>query len=390
MLLRNNEAMLKPLFHLTWMRMTEQPAQMLHLAVTLAVVVLAWMVLSALAVPFLVSSVGQALDARLHVENARGNDRPFPLRYMQRIGQMPGVERVRWSTLGAFFCADGSRRPVSINAYGGEIGGMFRGEISNDDLAVWQTTENGLLVGAELARRCGFTPGMALSPDNPFGRGEIPLKIIAILHDRDGLPSQLAYGHYNYVNRFVPTQLHDQVTIGTVYGTDTARLDRLALAIEREFQAADPSLQVITSGSAAPLLGRFGQVQGLIWLVMSAMALCALLIFPAVVAHQTGKRRTSMAILQTMGFTGRVQLLGLSLEVIGIVFAGTLLGLAGGSVLLALLSPWLSAVLMIGALQPPDWAMHGLWPALLVLLAVTLAWPAWQLSRLKPIDHLRL
>jgi len=69
-----------------------------------------------------------------------------------------------------------------------------------------------------------------------------------------------------------------------------------------------------------------------------------------------------------------------------IIITGTVLGLLAGRVTLTAITPqvfWLT-----GQLRTPDWALWSLAPALVLLALLTLAWPALQVSRLKPIDHL--
>ena len=120
---------------------------------------------------------------------------------------------------------------------------------------------------------------------------------------------------------------------------------------------------------------------------MAAMVACAFLVFLTVMAHLVAQRRSSMAVLQTIGFDRGVQFSALLLELVVVVLVGTVAGIVGGRVVLMALTPQVSWLL--GQLRTPDWAMVGLAPALLVLGIAALAWPAVQVARLRPIDHLR-
>lgn len=375
--------------HLAWMRISEQPGRMAYLVATLAVAVLAWMVLAAFAAPFLASRAGAAINAELSIANGRVQGNPFPLRHALRIAQMPGVTGVVYQTLAAFQCREG-RGLVTINAYGGtSVLSRLRSQgASETDLAAWSETRNGLLVGAGIAEKCGLRAGMILSPQDIMSGANIPVTIIGALpENRGSMSDQVAYGHYDYVNLLLPETRRDQVMRANVTGDDPAHLARLAQVIEQEFESSDPPLQANTSSGTDSALGRFGQVQALLGLIMAAMAACALLVFLTVLAHLVAQRRSSMAVLQTMGFGRSIQFTGLLMEFALVVLVGTAVGAVGGHALLAALTPKISWLL--GQLRTPDWAVVGLLPALAVLSVAALAWPAIQLFRLRPIDHLR-
>jgi len=183
--------------------------------------------------------------------------------------------------------------------------------------------------------------------------------------------------------------IRDTIIRATVEVKDPSRLDHVIEAIEQEFQSSDPPLDVIVLDSTHSLLGRFGQVQALLLMMMSALALCVLLVYVAITAHLVAQRRASMAVLQTLGFNTRIQFIALLLELTGVVIVGTLLGIAGGHGLLRLLTPWAADTLLSGALHPANGSMLVLPPAALVLIGITLIWPYLRISRLKSIDHLR-
>jgi len=386
------------LTYLAWIRTTEQPEKTLYLVAAVTLVVLSWIVLSAFTLPSLRSGAGKAVDAYLAIANGRTQTGFFPVRYIPQIQQLPGVESVAWFTVVAFLCGDeanqplGKHQPISINAYAGDVDAMFRSygvNVNSTDMSMWSATENGILVGEKIANRCGFTAGITISPNNLFGGGEIPLTIIAVIpEDDDGF--RYPYGHYDYINRFMPDTYRDQAIRALVYPSDPTQLDALALRIEREFRASDPPLEASVSSDTRAVLGRFGQAQALLWPVMGALAVGAVLVFLAITAHLVAQRRASMAVLQTLGFSARIQWLALVLELASIAVLGAALGIAAGWGVLKLLSPWVAQVLFTDVARPLDGALLLVAPAIVVLLALTLLWPAAQMARLKPIDSLRV
>jgi len=375
---------------LAWMRLTEHPARTAMLVATIGVAVLAWVVLSALASPFLASQAGKTLDATLGVVNGRVNGEPMPVRYARQIEQIPGVVEVGYVVMAGFVCAD-ERTVVSVNALGGSKAvsdvRRYAETLRAADLTAWNDTRNGLLVSSELAQHCGLTPGTTIFPQDILTDVEMPFHIIALLPENPDYGT-MAFGHYDYVNQMQPEEdRRNQTQLIRVSGDNPARLPELTQTIERMFASADPPVDADVASDPS-LIGRYGQVQALLDVVMAAMAACALLVFLTVLAHQVTQRRASMAALQTIGFDRRMQFGGLVLEVILIMLAGTALGMSAGFVTLTLINP--QVFWLIGHLHTPAWALWSLAPALLLLALLTLAWPALQVSRLKPIDHLRV
>ena len=373
---------------LAWVRIFERPSSSLQLLATLSSTVLAWLVLSAIASPFLPSKVGAALHSGLSIANARVQTNPFPLRHIHQLERLPSVATVSYFSIASFPCI-GATGTLSVNSYGGTgITSWLRAEGAQpDQLDAWSQTPNGLLVGAEAAERCGLHPGLEFSPTDFLSRTEIPLKIVAVLPPgRNGMADRVAYGHYEYFNRMSTGPLRDMALRARVTGTDPAGLNLLAEEIEAAFIAADPPLQASTSSGSESALGRFGQVQSLLWLIMLAIIACTTLVFITVLAHITEQRRPSMALLQTLGFYRSIQLAVILIEYSIIALLAVLIGVVTSRMALALLNPHVSWIL--GEISIQSWALAWLAPAILVLGVSALAAPLLQLHRLKPMDHL--
>jgi len=377
---------MKALLHLTWFRLTEQPAKMLYLAVTLAAAIVVWIVLSAFASPALLSN-SEVIKSELIIGNGRAQNIAFPVRHIPRIQQIPGVDTMYWFTVAAFFCGDGSGTTVTVYGWGGDHDDYLREEGASDtDLATWHATENGALVGSEISRQCSLLPGSTVSPDNIFGNDKLPLHVIAVLPGRG--KSYRVDAHYDYINRLMEGNLgspvRDTAIRATVTVKDPSRLDQVVQAIEQEFQSSDPPLEVTVLGDANFMLGRYGQVQALLLFIVGALALCVLLAFAAISAHLVAQRRASMTILQAIGFNGRIQYFAFSLELIGVLIGGTLLGISAGQGVLTLLKLWATDTPFTSGLRLIDGAILVLLPALLLLLLATLIWPAMQIKKLRP------
>jgi len=229
---------------------------------------------------------------------------------------------------------------------------------------------------------------MSLQPAELLSGIVMPVTIIDVLPlTQAQLGNRIAYAHYDYINRLLPVAQQNRVMRGTVTARDAATIESLADAINHKFASRDPPLLAEPSTAVQSALGRFGQVQDLLGIVMLAMAACALLVFVTVLAHLVALRRASMAGLLALGFGRRLQFAALSAELGTQLVLGVLLGLLGSIAVMSAVNPqveWL-----VGQLRVPDWALLWL-PAGLGLLAVAaLALPAYRIARLRPVDHLQ-
>ncbi|MGE0208785.1 MAG: hypothetical protein AB7S42_06555, partial [Lysobacteraceae bacterium] len=88
---------------------------MAYLVLTVAVAVAAWLVLAAMASPFLRVASSDGSD-RLQVSNARNRSTPLPLEYAERISRLQGVKESTWLDLQMLSCGNDT---VTVSAVGG-------------------------------------------------------------------------------------------------------------------------------------------------------------------------------------------------------------------------------------------------------------------------------
>jgi len=373
---------------LALLRFREKPLGTLRLIATLSTAIVTWLVLSAIASPFLASKAGAALNSELSIANARLQTNAFPLRHIRKLESLPSIASASYFGIASFPCP-AAAGTLSVNAYGGSgVTPWLRAEGAHQaQLDSWNATPNGLLVGAEAAQRCGLFAGMQFTPREYLSQREVPLQVVAVLPPgRSGMADRLAYGHYDYFNRVRGDAFADLVLRARIKGTDPSRLDQLAEQIETAFLAEDPPLLATPTSGTESALGRFGQVQSLLWLIMLAIAACTALVFIAVLAHSTILRRPSMAMLQTLGFGRRLQYTAQLLEFGMIALVATGAGICISIFVLATLNPHVSWVL--GQLSIQAWALQCLPVGIFLLCVLAMAIPLLQVRTLRPIDHL--
>lgn len=369
-----------------WMacvRIREHPGRALYLAATLAVAVMAWQVLSALASPFVGESAGTG--AWVMVLNER-DGLSMPLRHAGAVSTVDGVDQVAHLNLATVACRPPSAY-ATLNAWGGESTSMLLVERGLDPALVrrWAGTPNGVLVGAQLARRCGWEVGMVVEPQG-LHDAPVRIEVVGIFNADDALGEQIAYAHYDDVVPQLPEAEQDRAWV-IAARAEPDRAAALAERIEAALASSDAPVRASTSADAEAALARFGQVQLILLLVIVAVTLCAALVMVSVSAFAAAERRATMAGLIALGFQREHLLLGSLIEVLAVICAGLVLGLSAGWTVLHWLSPALAHLL--GALSTPSWAWRWLGLGLLLLVGLAMVPLLAASLRVRPTDWMR-
>lgn len=370
-----------------WMavaRLREHSGRVAWLVLTLAVAVMAWQLLTALASPFVGEAGGNATAVLVQHER---DGLPMRLRHVRAVAAVEGATDVAWLNLAAVAC----RPPAvyaTLNAWGGDSAASYLVERGLDPRMVrrWQDTPHGILAGAQLARRCGWEAGMVLEPMDLRGE-RIRIEVVGIFSAEGAFGEQVAYAHHADIEPQLDEAARDQAWVIAARARTPGGATALAARIEAALASSDAPVRASGSDEAEGALARFGQVQLLLLLVMVAIALCASLVLVSVMAYATAERRATNAGLMSLGFQRRHLLLGSVLELLAIVIAGTALGVLLASATLAALEPSLAHLL--GSLATPAWAWRWLpfWLGALALLALL---PVLHgIARLRPTDWMR-
>lgn len=370
---------------LAWLRLRESLGRHAYLVASLAVGVAGFWILGALASPFVARTA--LADASITVSSAREGGL-VPVRYAAQVSRIPGVETVNHMNVLAVVC----KPPAGIatlNGWGGDDPARrLRGiRASQADIDAWLDSPHAVLAGAELAERCGWSRGMAIEPAGLQGQA-VPITIAGIFHsDEGGFGEQVAIAHYGHVDRLLPDAERDQARIIQVSGQDPLALAELAADIEALLQHGDPPVQAHVASGGDSLLGSFGNVSALLRAVVASLGLCVLLVFTSIAAHLAAQRRSSMAMLQALGFGRNLQLAAIVLELSAVAAMGAALGTLLGLSLLGAISARTSHVL--GRLDAPLQDTPWLFACLLSLVALASLAPAFTVRSLRPVDLVR-
>ncbi|MEN1960621.1 FtsX-like permease family protein [Luteimonas sp. MJ246] len=370
---------------LTWLRLRESLGRHAYLVATLVVGVAGFWILGALASPFVARTA--LADASITVSSAREGGL-VPVRYAAEVSRMPAVENVNHMNVLAVVC----KPPAGIatlNGWGGDDPERRLRSIraSQEDIDAWLDSPHAVLAGAELAERCGWSRGMTIEPAGLRGQA-VPVTIAGIFHsDEGGFGEQIAIAHYAHVDRLLPDAERDQARIIQVSGQDPLALAELAADIEALLQHGDPPVQAHVADGGDSVLGSFGNVSALLRAVVASLGLCVLLVFTSIAAHLAAQRRSSMAMLQALGFDRNLQLAAIVFELSAVAATGAALGTLLGLSLLEAISARTSHVL--GRLDAPLQDTPWLVACLLALVALASLAPAFTVRRLRPVDLVR-
>lgn len=379
---RGSAQPLRACLAIAWIRLRESAGRHAYLVATLMVGVAGFWVLHALASPFVARHA--FTDASITVGSAREGT-PVPVRHAERIARHPGVAAVNHMNVLALLCSPPTG-VATLNGWGGTdtMRRLHSIRATPAHIAAWTASPHAVLVGAELAQRCGWSAGMALEPPDLSGR-PVPITIAGIFHSSEGgFSEQLAIAHYDHVDRMLAESERGKARVIEVFGDDPLALAGLASAIETLFEHSDPPVQAHVASATDSVLGSFGNIRALLLSVLAALGACVLLVFASIAAHLSAQRRPSMAVLQALGFGRRLQFFAMVLELVLVVLAGAALGTLLGALLLELVSSRVGHLLGRLSMVPGD----GLWLAggLPLLVAITAFAPALALRALRPAD----
>jgi putative ABC transport system permease protein len=334
----------------------------------------------------------QGLDVagadRLVVINKTSIIQPLPLSYSDRLTQMPGIKDV-----------------THMNWFGGvyQDEKNFFPQMAIDDSTYWkmypefsldpnqrkafQADREGVVVGAELAKRFGWKIGDRVPIKGTIFAGTWEFNVRGIYHGTRPQDDQTQFlFHWEY--------LEERSTIGKgLIGWYTVRVDnpdnapQIVKAIDNTFANSPWETKTDTEKSfAAGFVKQMGNIQFLIMSIGGVVFFTLLLVTGNTMAIAVRERMRELAVLKAVGFSDRFVLLLVLFESILIAVVGAAIGLAGMKLFTMGGDPTHG---MLPYFHLPGWAiLFGLVLASAVGFASGVL-PAVSASRLRVVDALR-
>lgn len=304
----------------------------------------------------------------------------LPQDYSSRIERIEGVKRVIPLKVVVTNCRTSldvvTFRGVPKDLFVRERGDEF--EIVAGSLSDWSRRTDAALVGETLADRRGLRPGMT------FDAAGITAYVAAVFRSDDPQDQNVAYTDLSFVQLSGGEDRLGIVTQFNVQVNDASMLDGVASAIDEMFDRAQEPTATFTEKA---FIGRVAddviELVGFArWLGLGCLAAVLALVANSIILG-VQSRVSEHAVLQTLGFSGRlvsalIVLEGVILAVIG--------GLVGGSAAV-LVAEYASVALSVeGTTIPIVAGWRLLLTGVLVCCVIgTLAGlvPAWRASRVE-------
>lgn len=372
--------MLVGLVGLAWANMLARRGQAAYLFFTVAFSTAALLLLATLnprAIPQGISD--------LIVLDAKGG--LLPLRYAETIRSLPGVLEVYYLTFLPVQCATGAT--ATLNGYGGEgtdamlLAGYA---VGRQVVKRWNDDPLGILVGERLAQQCNWRKGMSIVPRDGFLGREVEIHVVDVIKSNDQAPfaNQIAFAHYEYLNRLMEDGERDFVRSIGVQVKDASRTAQAAARIDSAFAHSNPPTDTQQANSQEDGLLRFGDIRLLVDLIVVCMTICLSLVITILLAHSAIGRRSMFAVFRVLGFSRRFVLASFVAEYGVVALAGHLAGVLAGilavDVLVARVGP------LVGELSVPASTYILVTLVVGAVFAISLLIPAVLIFRARAID----
>jgi putative ABC transport system permease protein len=205
-------------------------------------------------------------------------------------------------------------------------------DIPKDQYQAFLQEQRGALIGRKLADKFGWKPGdrfylESFIPDYRKSDGPFEFVVSAILDAKEGYAStdtNIMYFHYKYLYEGTGRR----VNVGTFWTEidDPDQAGMVGKAIDALFENSDAQTRTETEKAfAAGFISMAGNLALLLNGIGLAVAFTILLVTANTMSMAVRERRTEIAVLKTLGFSG-AQVMGL------VVAEALLLGLLGGAI----------------------------------------------------------
>lgn len=381
-------------FHLVWAALFRRKSRTFLTLVSIIAAFVLFGLLDSVRVAFTAGdSVAGA--GRLVVTSKMSMQQPLPESLGARIAAVPGVSDVASANWFGGVYQDPKNQVISFAVSPNYLSLYPELSLPGDQLAVWNKTRTGAIVGAALAKRFGWKIGdkiplqSTIFPSKSSGNNTWTFDIVGIFHAKDPRQAgreQMLMFHWKYFdenNAFGSGTVHWYV----VKVADPARADAVAHAIDAISVNSDHETKTQTEQAfQASFIKQLVNIGFIVTAIMGAVFFTLLLLTGNTMMQAVRERTSELAVLKTLGFT--------SASVLAMVLAeGVLMLVLGGAIGLGLVSLIVPAIAAATGGMVPVHAMPGsTWLAglvLMVLIGVVVGLPpALRAMRLNIVDAL--
>jgi len=267
--------------------------------------------------------------------------------------------------------------------------------VSEAERKAFTETRTGALIGERLAQKYGWKVGdrvplqSQIFPDKS-GSKNWQFDIVGILHSSDkktgGFFDQMFLLNWKYFDDTTP---YNQGAVGwyVTRVVDVNQADRVAKAVDALSANSDHETRTQTEQAAtASWMKQLADIGLIVGSIMGAVFFTLLLLSGNTMMQAVRERTSEIAVLKTIGFSGRSVLAMVLAESVLLLVLGGVVGLALATVVIPAVSAGSGGMLNLPSVGASSWVL-GLVLMALIGFAVG-ALPAWNAMRLNIVDAL--
>lgn len=378
--------------HLVWAQLLRSRTRTL---LTLLSVVTAFLLFGLLDTVRVAFNSGSSVEGanRLVVSSRLSITQTLPIRLLQQIEAVPGVDKVAYAMwFGGIY--QGARNffpnfSVSPNYF--EVHTEF--ELPPEQLEAFRTTRTGAVVGEALAHKHGWKLGDTIPLQATIfprsGSNDWPLQLVGIfrMRDRGNVQAEnqlmMNWSYFDEANDYIK----NQVSWFAVVLDDPKDASRVAQAIDALSANSDHETKSQTESAFQQSFARqFADIGLIVTSIMGAVFFTLILLTGNTMAQAVRERVPELAILKTLGFTDATVLMLVLAESVLLVGLGGVLGMGAAALVIPGLAKASGGMVPFQGVPGATWALGlGLTLGIGVLVGLL---PALRAQRLKIVDAL--
>ena len=278
---------------------------------------------------FYIDDLGPASALRIFTRTRVFFSYAMPSDYRQKIKAVPGVVAVAPMNIfnGVYKDGKSNDRFPQGGTDPEEFLKVYRDyEIPRDQVKAWQNDRAGAIVENALARQQGWKPGDRIVIQGKFFPVNLELNVCGIY--KPPVPARGIWFNWKYVEEAVPYAKDDMYIL---LADNPQNVPRIETAIDSMFRNS-PAPTKTESEKALELdfISMLGNVKAFILSICLAVVFAILLVSANTMAMSIRERTREVAVMRTLGFTGKKVLTLLAGEAVALALAGGFLG-AGGA-----------------------------------------------------------
>lgn len=381
--------------HLIWASLFRRKTRTLLTLVSIVTAFLLFGMLDAVRSSF--SQAGQSANgaARLQTGSKLSFIQPLPKSLLGQIERVDGVKSVTHANWFGGAYQDPHNQVFSFAVAPNYLDLFPEVAVSEAERKAFAETRTGALIGERLAQKYGWKVGdhiplqSQIFPDKT-GSKNWQFDIVGILHATDkktgGFFDQMFLLNWKYFDDTTP---YNQGSVGwyVTRVVDVNQADRVAKAIDALSANSDHETRTQTEQAAtASWMKQLADIGLIVGSIMGAVFFTLLLLSGNTMMQAVRERTSEIAVLKTIGFSGRSVLAMVLAESVLLLLLGGILGLALASVVIPAVSAGSGGMLNLPPVGAGSWGLGLVWMALIGVLVGAL--PAWNAMRLNIVDAL--